>query len=34
LYIVDREGNIRFHRSGYERDHFAERLGWMIDAAR
>lgn len=33
LYIIDREGNIRFHDVGFAPDHFLEHLDWMIKAA-
>ena len=33
LYIIDREGNIRFHKRGFAPEHFLEHLDWMIEAA-
>jgi peroxiredoxin len=33
LYIIDREGNIRFHKRGFAPEHFLEYLDWMIEAA-
>jgi len=32
-YILDKQGNIRFHHEGYLADGFLERLNWMLDAA-
>jgi peroxiredoxin len=33
LYIIDRDGNIRFHKRGFAPGHFIEHLDWMIEAA-
>ncbi len=34
LYVIDREGDIRFHVTGFDDDGlFALRVGWMIEAA-
>src|SRR3712207_4571722 len=33
LYILDGEGNVRFHEVGFGADHFAQHMDWMIEAA-
>ncbi len=32
LYVIDQEGQIRFHVEGFAAEHFHEHLDWMIDA--
>jgi peroxiredoxin len=34
LYVLDSDGNIRFHLAGYDSDgYFSKKLNWMIEAA-
>lgn len=32
LYLIDRDGIIRFHQVGFAPEHFREHLDWMIEA--
>ena len=33
MYIIDRDGNIRFHNNGFAAANFLEHLDWKIEAA-
>ena len=33
LYVIDRQGRIRFQVTGFDGAHFHEHLDWMIEAA-
>lgn len=34
FYVIDREGNIRFHLAGFDSDRwFTKKLDWMVEAA-
>ena len=33
LYVIDGQGNIRFHQRGFHAAHFRQHLDWMIEAA-